>query len=144
MLNVSGIPGLIKIDHIGIAVFDLNDAIKWYSDFLGAKLLSRESNLDQMIEEATLELVGSQFQLIMPINELSTVTKFLNSRGQGLQQIALQVSNLEIAVEYAIQNGVRAIFDTSREGSGKTLINFLHPKDCFGVLIELVQEIESA
>jgi len=139
MTNLKGMPGLVKIDHIGIAVFDLDAAIGWHKEVLGAKLVSRETNHEQMIEEATLQVLESSFQLITPIGELSPVTKFLNSKGQGMQQIAFRVTNLVAATNFASELGVRVIFDTPRKGTGKSLINFLHPKDCFGVLIELVE-----
>jgi methylmalonyl-CoA/ethylmalonyl-CoA epimerase len=137
--NIDGMPGIIRVDHIGVAVFDLNAAIDWYTSFMGAKLLSRETNREQMIEEAILILADSRLQLISPLDELSTVSKFLESRGQGMQQIAFQVANLESAVNYAREQGVRVIYEKSRMGTERSLINFLHPKDCFGVLIELVE-----
>lgn len=136
---MSGMPGLIKIDHIGVAVFDLDAAIDWYTRFLGAKLLQRETNREQMVEEALLDLEGSTFQLITPIGELSPIIKFLSTKGQGMQQIAFKVSNLNTAVDYARENNVRVIFKESKNGTNGSKINFLHPKDCFGVLIELVE-----
>ena len=132
-------PGIIRIDHIGIAVFDLNAAIEWHQRFLGAKLINRETNNEQMVEEATLYLKGTNIQLITPIGELSSISKFLANRGQGVQQIAFEVSNLNLAVEHALQNNIRVIFDKSKTGTNGSQINFLHPKDCFGVLIELVE-----
>jgi methylmalonyl-CoA/ethylmalonyl-CoA epimerase len=132
-------PGLMKVDHIGIAVFDLSAAIDWYTKFLGAKLVNRETNSEQMVEEATLCLNETNFQLITPIGELSPITKFLTTRGQGIQQIAFEVSNLDNAVSYALENNVRVIFEESKNGTNGSRINFLHPKDCLGILIELVE-----
>ncbi len=132
-------PGIIRVDHIGVAVFDLNAAIDWYTSFMGAELVSRETNREQMIEEAILILANSRLQLITPLDKLSTVSKFLELRGQGMQQIAFQVANLESAINYAREQGVRVIYEESRMGTDRSLINFLHPKDCFGVLIELVE-----
>ena len=139
MNQLLGMPGIIRIDHIGIAVFDLDAAIDWYTRFLGAKLVNRETNTEQMVEEATISLNNSRFQLITPIGELSPIAKFLKTRGQGLQQIAFEVSNLDDAVSYALDNQVRVIFDEPKIGTKDSKINFLHPKDCFGVLIELVE-----
>ena len=139
MNQLLGMPGIIRIDHIGIAVFDLDAAIDWHTRFLGAKLVIRETNKEQMVEEAILSLNESRLQLITPIGELSPITKFLKTRGQGLQQIAFEVSNLGEAVSYARDNQVRVIFDEPKIGTKGTKINFLHPKDCFGVLIELVE-----
>ena len=139
MNKILGMPGITRIDHIGIAVYDLDAAIDWYIRFLGAKLVNRETNTEQMVEEATLNLKESIFQLITPIGEFSPVTKFLEIKGQGLQQIAFEVSDLDIAVNYALENNIRVIFKESKIGTTGSMINFLHPKDCFGVLIELVE-----
>ena len=139
MNKILGLPGLKKLDHIGIAVFNLDAAVDWHTRFLGAKLVNRETNKEQMVEEATLELNGSSFQLITPIGELSPITKFLKTKGQGIQQIAFEVSNLDIAVRYALENNVRVIFKGPKIGANGSRINFLHPKDCYGVLIELVE-----
>lgn len=140
MNKINGMPGLLKIDHIGVAVYDLDAAIEWYTKFFGAKLASREINKEQMVEEANLVLGEFVFQLLMPINELSKIRKFLESRGPGLQQVAIQVENLNEAVKYAIDNRIRVIYDTPKSGTGNSQINFLHPKDCFGVLIELIEK----
>ncbi len=139
MKAMSSMPGLIKIDHIGVAVFDLDAAIDWYTRFLGAKLLQRETNPEQMVEEALLIVGGLTFQLITPIGELSPINKFLSTKGQGMQQIAFKVSNLNAAVDYARENNIRVIFKESKTGTSGSRINFLHPKDCFGLLIELVE-----
>ena len=139
MNQMFGMPGIIRIDHIGVAVFDLDAAIEWYTRFLGAKLVNREINTVQMVEEATLDLKDLKFQLITPIGELGPITKFLKTKGQGLQQIAYEVSNLDDAVNYALENDIRVIFKEPKMGTGGSKINFLHPKDCFGVLIEIVE-----
>jgi methylmalonyl-CoA/ethylmalonyl-CoA epimerase len=139
MNQLLGMPGIIGIDHVGIAVFDLDAGIEWYTKFLGAKLISREINREQMVEEATINLNKSSIQLITPISELSPISKFLSSRGEGIQQIAFQVADLDTAVDYALRNNVRVIFTESKIGTNGSRINFLHPKDCLGVLIELVE-----
>jgi methylmalonyl-CoA/ethylmalonyl-CoA epimerase len=139
MNQMFGMPGVIRIDHVGIAVYDLDAAIDWYTRFFGAKLKSREMNREQMVEEAILNLSDSSIQLLTPLGELSSISNFLKNRGQGLQQIAIQVANLEVAVRFAKEQGINVVFDTPRTGTGGSSINFLHPKDCFGVLIELVE-----
>lgn len=136
---MNGMPGIIRMDHVGIAVYDLDVAIEWYTNFLGAKLMSREENKEQMVEEANLILGAVVFQLLMPINELSKIKKFLESRGPGLQQVAFQVKSLDEATKYALNNSIRVIYDTPQIGNGNSQINFLHPKDCYGVLIELIE-----
>jgi methylmalonyl-CoA/ethylmalonyl-CoA epimerase len=139
MNQIFGMPGIIRIDHVGIAVYDLDAAIEWYTKFLGAKLKSREINTEQMVEEATLGLNDSSIQLLTPFGELSPITKFLENRGQGIQQIAFAVTDLDIAIDYALSHNVRVIFPESKKGTNGYRINFLHPKDCLGVLIELVE-----
>jgi methylmalonyl-CoA/ethylmalonyl-CoA epimerase len=139
MNQIFGMPGIVRIDHVGIAVFDLDAAIDWYIRFFGAILINRETNKEQMVEEAVVQISGASIQLIMPIGELSPVTKFLKTKGQGLQQIAFEVSSLDIAISYALKNNVRVIFEESRMGTNGSRINFLHPKDCFGILVELVE-----
>jgi len=139
MNQILGMPGIVRLDHVGIAVYHLDAAIDWYTNFLGAKLISREKNRDQMVEEATLALGGSSIQLLSPLGDLSPISKFLENRGQGIQQIAFAVSDLDIAIDYAQRNNVRVIFPESRIGTNGCRINFLHPKDCLGVLIELVE-----
>ena len=142
MKSLYGMPGIIRVDHIGVAVKDLDAAINWYSSFLGGVLLSREINTEQMIEEATLELGGTHFQIISPSGDLSPIKKFLSTRGEGIQQIAFQVANLESAIMYANEMGVHVVFDSPKIGTGGSRINFLHPRDCFGVLIELVELLQ--
>jgi methylmalonyl-CoA/ethylmalonyl-CoA epimerase len=133
-------PGILRIDHIGIVVSDLDEAIKWHTNFFGATLISREINRKQMLEEANLLLGDFVFQFMTPISELSPIAKFLEKRGPGIQQIALQVEDIEIATEYARNNGVRVLYETWQVGTNNSKINFLHPKDCGGVLIELVEK----
>lgn len=139
MNKAFGMPGIVRIDHVGVAVYDLDAAIDWYTKFLGAKFISREKNREQLVEEATLCLNESSIQLLTPLGELSPIEKFLENRGQGIQQIAFEVSDLDIAVDFALRNNVRVIFPESKIGTNGCRINFLHPKDCLGVLIELVE-----
>ncbi len=132
------------IDHIGIAVADLDAAIAWYHDHLGMIVVHEEINEDQGIREAMLSVraapMGSaQVQLMAPIDDSSVIAKFLDKRGPGIQQFAYRVSNLEELSERLEAQGVRLVYDKPRRGTADSRINFIHPKDAGGVLIELVE-----
>ncbi|OBK68744.1 methylmalonyl-CoA epimerase [Mycobacterium colombiense] len=132
------------IDHVGIAVADLDAAIAWYHDTLGMILVHEEVNEEQGIREAMLAVRGApagtaQIQLMAPIDESSTIAKFLDKRGPGIQQMAVRVSDLDALVEQLRDQGVRLIYDAPRRGTANSRINFIHPKDGGGVLIELVE-----
>jgi methylmalonyl-CoA/ethylmalonyl-CoA epimerase len=139
MNQILGMPGIIRIDHIGIAVFDLEESINWYESFFGCELISREKNLEQKVEEALLEFADSNIQLLTPIGDNSPIAKFLEKRGQGIQQIAIQISDIQAASDFVRSKGVRLLFEDSQMGANGSKINFLHPKDCGGVLFELVE-----
>lgn len=131
------------IDHVGIAVADLDAAIAWYHDHLGMILVHEEVNLDQGIREAMVAAPGApagtaQIQLMAPIDDSSTIAKFLDKRGPGIQQMAVRVSDLDSLSERLRAQGVRLIYDAPRRGTANSRINFIHPKDGGGVLIELV------
>ncbi|HEU0190706.1 MAG TPA: methylmalonyl-CoA epimerase [Mycobacterium sp.] len=132
------------IDHVGVAVPDLEAAKKWYHDKLGMIVLHEEVNDDQGIVEAMLAVRGApvgsaQLQLMAPIDESSTIAKFLDKRGPGLQQLAYRVSDLDALSDRLSEQGVRLIYDAPRRGAANSRINFIHPKDAGGVLIELVE-----
>jgi methylmalonyl-CoA/ethylmalonyl-CoA epimerase len=132
------------IDHVGIAVPDLDVAIKWYHDHLGMIVLHEEVNEEQGIREAMLSVRGAakgsaQVQLMSPLDETSTIAKFLDKRGPGLQQFAYRVSDIETLSERLRADGIRLLYDVPRKGTANSRINFIHPKDAGGVLVELVE-----
>ena len=132
------------LDHVGIAVADLDAAIAWYHDHLGMIVLHEEVNDDQGIREAMLSVRGAprgsaEIQLMAPISDSSAIAKFLDKRGPGLQQLAYRVSNLDQLTERLEEQGVRLLYDVPRRGTAESRINFIHPKDAGGVLIELVE-----
>jgi methylmalonyl-CoA/ethylmalonyl-CoA epimerase len=132
------------IDHVGIAVPDLDVAIKWYHDHLGMIVLHEEVNEDQGIREAMLSVRGApkgsaQVQLMAPLDETSTIAKFLDKRGPGLQQFAYRTSDLEALSDKLRADGIRLLYDVPRRGTSNSRINFIHPKDAGGVLVELVE-----
>ncbi|MGO9928473.1 MAG: methylmalonyl-CoA epimerase [Mycobacterium sp.] len=133
------------IDHVGIAVADLDAAIAWYHDHLGMILVHEEVNDDQGIREAMLAVPGApvgtaQIQLMAPVNDSSAIAKFLDKRGPGIQQLAVRVGDLDSLSERLRSQGVRLTYDAPRRGTANSRINFVHPKDAGGVLIELVEQ----
>jgi methylmalonyl-CoA/ethylmalonyl-CoA epimerase len=132
------------IDHVGVAVPDLDAAIAFYRDTFGMQLLHEETNEDQQVREAMIAVgdpahPGSCIQLLAPLDETSAIARFLDRSGPGIQQLAYRVSDVEQVSRTLRERGVRTLYDEPRTGTAGSLINFLHPKDTGGVLIELVQ-----
>ena len=137
-------PYLTAIDHVGIAVADLDAAIAFYRDTLGFQLTHVETNEGQGVREAMMRApgddgTGSAVQLLAPLGPDTTIGKFLDRRGPGVQQVALRVTDLAAASEALRANGIRVLYDEPRPGTENSLTNFVHPKDAGGVLIELVE-----
>jgi len=135
------------IDHVGIAVPDLDAAIAWYHDNLGMIVVHEEVNTDQGVREAMLSVRGAprgsaQVQLMAPIDDTCTIAKFIGKRGPGIQQLAYRVSDLDALCERLRARGVRLLYDAPRRGTSNSRINFIHPKDAGGVLVELVEPAE--
>ena len=132
------------IDHVGIAVPDLDAAIKWYHDNLGMIVVHEEINTDQGVREAMLSVRGApagsaQLQLMAPLDQDCSIAKFIDKRGPGIQQLAYRVSDLDALSERLRDKGVRLLYDAPRRGTSNSRINFIHPKDAGGVLVELVE-----
>ena len=132
------------VDHVGIAVPDLDAAIAWYHDHLGMILVHEEINTDQRIREAMLAIPGggetcAQLQLMAPLDDESTIAKFIEKKGPGIQQIAYRVSDLDAVSDKLREQGVRLVYEAARRGTAHSRINFIHPKDAGGILIELVE-----
>ena len=137
------------IDHVGIAVPDLDAAIRWYHDHLGMIVLHEEVNEDQGVREAMLSVRGApvgsaQIQLLAPLDEKSTIAKCIDTRGPGLQQLAYRTSDIDALSERLRADGVRLLYEAPRRGTANSRINFIHPKDAGGVLIELVEPAAEA
>jgi methylmalonyl-CoA/ethylmalonyl-CoA epimerase len=131
---------LTELDHVAIAVHDLDAAIEWYAETLGATLAHREVVERDGVEEALLKVAESYVQLLTPIRDDSPVAKFLAAKGEGLHHVGYRVADCSIALTQAVDAGARAIDEQPRPGSRGTTVAFLHPKSSFGTLIELVQE----
>lgn len=131
---------VIGIDHVGLAVQNLDDAIEKWQSIFGAKLTSRETNEQQGVEEALLSFPNeSQIQLLAALNSESTIGIFLAKHGEGVQQVALRISDLATATERLNSAQIPTVYPTGKPGSNKSSINFIHPKYTGGVLIELVE-----
>ena len=132
---------LTRIDHVGIAVADLDAAIAFYSRSFGLRVVHEEINEKQGVREAMLAVgdSGSCIQLLAPLTPDSTIAKFLDRSGPGIQQVAYGVDDVEAAAEALRAAGVRMLYPTAQAGTAGSLVNFCHPKDCGGVLVELVQ-----
>jgi methylmalonyl-CoA/ethylmalonyl-CoA epimerase len=138
------VPGLLGLDHVGIAVPDLDQAISFYRDQLGMQVTHREDNLDQQVAEVMLTTseiapASNQLQLLMPLTESSVLNRFLMRRGSGLHHVAYAVSDVRSASTILRHCGVRVLYDAPRAGTRGSQINFVHPKDTGGVLLELVE-----
>ena len=131
---------LTEIDHVAIAVRDLDAAIAWYRDALGAEVEHRERAESDGVEEAMLAVADSYVQLITPTRDDSPVAKFLDKRGEGLHHIGYRVQDCGAALERMVQAGATPIDEVPRPGGRNTTIAFIHPKGSFGTLIELVEE----
>ena len=131
---------LTEIDHVAIAVEDLEAAIAWYEAAFGATVEHREVVASDGVEEALLNVAESYVQLLTPVSDDSPVAKYLEKRGEGLHHIGYRVEDCAAALESLRAQGSRLIDEAPRPGSRGTTVAFVHPKGAFGTLIELVQE----
>ena len=128
-----------RIDHVGFAVPDLDEAKAFYAAAFGLEVVHEEVNEEQGVREAMLGVGGSYIQLLAPLTPESTIAKFLDRSGPGIQQIAFGVDDVVATADALRAAGVRVQYDQPKIGTAGSLVNFAHPKDCGGVLIELVQ-----
>jgi methylmalonyl-CoA/ethylmalonyl-CoA epimerase len=133
------------IDHVGVAVNDLDAAITFYRDKYGMTLLHQEVNKEQGVHEAMMGVgtSGSCIQLLAPLTPESTIAKFLSRSGPGIQQIAYRVEDLDAVSTTLRDRGLRLLFDAPRRGTSESRCNFIHPKDAGGILVELVEPAAS-
>lgn len=132
--------GLTDLDHVGIAVADLDVAVEWYRSALGAQVTHRERIEPDGVEEALLRVGSSYIQLLTPTRPDSPVAKHLERKGEGIHHVGYRVADCAAALEAAREAGVQLVDSQPRPGSRGTTVGFLHPKSAFGTLIELVQE----
>ena len=129
------------IDHVGVAVADLDEAIEFYRDTYGMTLAHEEVNEEQGVREAMMAVgdSGSHIQLLAPLSSESTIAKFLDRSGPGIQQMAYRVEDLDAVSATLRERGLRLLYPEARRGTAGSRINFIHPKDAGGILVELVE-----
>jgi methylmalonyl-CoA/ethylmalonyl-CoA epimerase len=133
-----------EIDHVAVAVRDLDAAVAWHVDVFGMEVVHREQVEHDGVEEALLRVADSYLQLLAPTRPDSPVARFLDRRGEGLHHVAYRVDDCAAALQAAVAAGARPIDQVPRPGGRGTTVAFLHPAGAFGTLIELVQEGTSA
>ena len=133
----------VCIDHVGVAVPDLDTAIAFYERTFGMRCVHVEANEEQGVREAMMAVgpgpEGGCVQLLAPLNADSTIAKFLDRNGPGVQQVAYTVTDIDATCAQLRERGIRLLYDTPRRGTADSRINFVHPKDAGGVLVELVE-----
>lgn len=131
----------LQIDHVGIALADLDAGIEFYERVFGMRCAHVEVNEQQGVREAMLTVGDgtSRIQLLAPLRDDSAIGKFLSRSGPGLQQLAYTVANIDEASATLRAHGLRLLYDEPRRGTANSRINFVHPKDAGGVLVELVE-----
>lgn len=132
------------MDHVGIAVSDLDEAIAWYAATFGLVATHTEENEEQGVREAMLTApgdtgLGAAVQLLAPLRPDSAIGKFLDRNGPGIQQLAYRVADVDASCAALREQGKRLLYDAPRRGTAGSRINFVHPKDAGGVLVELVE-----
>jgi methylmalonyl-CoA/ethylmalonyl-CoA epimerase len=138
-------PLVTAVDHVGIAVADLDEAIAWYAATFGLVAIHTETNEEQGVREAMLAAPGDDgaaIQLLAPLRPDSPIGRFLDRNGPGIQQMAYRVADIDAACAALREKGVRLLYDAPRRGTADSRINFVHPRDAGGVLVELVQPAE--
>ena len=128
-----------KVDHIGVAVSNLEEALKIYTDVLGLKLHGTEVVEEQKVRVAFMPVGDTEIELLESTDPEGPIAKFIEKRGEGIQHIAFRVDDIEEALEQMRQKGVRLIDEKPRYGAGGARIAFLHPKSTGGVLVELCE-----
>jgi methylmalonyl-CoA/ethylmalonyl-CoA epimerase len=137
-------PLFTALDHVGVAVPDLEAAIAFYRDTFGMGLLHEEVNEEQGVREAMMgvgarDAPHSCVQLLAPLRPDSAIARFLDRNGPGVQQVAYRVDDVDAVSEALRERGLRLLYDEPRRGTAGSRVNFVHPKDAGGVLVELVE-----
>ncbi|ALA67106.1 glyoxalase [Corynebacterium lactis RW2-5] len=138
---------VVAVDHVGVAVPDFDAAVEWYRANLGFINYHDEVNEEQGVHEAMLGPAdkvegGTLVQILAPLNEESTIAKYLDKKGPGIQQYAVRVTDLEALMAHLKEQGTRVLYPEPKIGTAGSRINFVHPKDAGGVLLELVEPAE--
>jgi methylmalonyl-CoA/ethylmalonyl-CoA epimerase len=132
---------VLGIDHVGIAVADLDAAIALYESAFGMRCVHTEVNEEQGVREAMMAVgdSGSYLQLLAPLSPDTTIGRFLDKNGPGIQQMAYRVDSIDAVSEHLRAQGLRLLYDEPKNGTAGSRVNFVHPKSAGGVLVELVE-----
>lgn len=133
----------MKIEHLGIATRNIDEAIGFWRDALGLEVVHTEEVAEQGVRVAMLPLGESRVELLEPTGADSPIAKFLEKRGPGLHHIAVRVDDIRAALAHLKEKGARLIDETPRTGAGGCLVAFVHPSSANGVLLELVEHTQS-
>jgi methylmalonyl-CoA/ethylmalonyl-CoA epimerase len=133
-----------KVDHIGIAVKSLEQALPFYTDVLKMPLLGIEEVDSEKVKVAFLKAGETKLELLEPISEESAIAKFIEKRGEGIHHVALGVESLQERINDMKENGIRLIQDTPKKGAGGALVAFMHPKSTGSILYELCEKDREA
>lgn len=135
--------GLTGLDHVGMAVADLDQAIDYYQRVFGMRCVHIEENTEQGVREAMMSVgpdpADGCVQLLAPLSPSSTIARFLAGSGPGVQQVAYTVADIDSTSAELRSRGARLLYETPRPGTAGSRINFVHPRDAGGVLVELVE-----
>jgi methylmalonyl-CoA/ethylmalonyl-CoA epimerase len=131
---------LTEIDHVGIAVRDLDAVVDWYKQMFGAEVAHRERIESDGVEEALIKVADSYIQLLTPYTDTSPLAKYMERNGEGLHHVGYRVDHCDEVLEDVKARGARVVDEHPRTGSRGTTVAFLHPKTAFSTLIELVEE----
>ena len=132
---------ILGIDHVGIAVADLDAAIELYTTSFGMRCVHTEVNEEQGVREAMMAVgdSGSYLQLLSPLSPDTTIGRFLDKNGPGIQQMAYRVSSIDDVSAHLRAQGIRLLYDEPKQGTAGSRVNFVHPRSAGGVLVELVE-----
>lgn len=134
-------PGVLtEIDHIGLAVEDIEATVSWYERMFGAQVAHQERIESDGVEEALIKVADSYLQILTPYADTSPLKKWMDRNGEGIHHVGYRVASTEDVLEHCKAEGARVVDEHPRTGSRGTTVAFLHPKSSFGALIELVQE----
>jgi methylmalonyl-CoA/ethylmalonyl-CoA epimerase len=147
---VPAVPAVFTgIDHVGVAVPDFDEAVEYYARTFGMRVAHEEVNEEQGVREAMLAVgdtddpAAPKIQLLAPLTSESTIAKFLDRNGPGVQQVAYRVADIDAACATLRERGLRLLYETPKRGTSDSRVNFVHPKDAGGILVELVEPAAS-
>jgi methylmalonyl-CoA/ethylmalonyl-CoA epimerase len=131
---------LTELDHIGLAVTDIDATVSWYERMFGATVAHQERIESDGVEEALIKIADSYLQILTPYTDTSPLAKYMERNGEGIHHVGYRVADCADVLEHVKAEGARVVDEHPRTGSRGTTVAFLHPKTSFGALIELVQE----